>query len=186
TLPAVERLALIAEDGNVYVMNRNGESKVAITNDAALSRSAVVRRLYAFPNWSPDSQRVAFVGVSSEDDGKAFLYTASATDGHPLEIFSSGDMFPFYLSWSPDSQRVAFLAQNENECTLTYANADGPDTQVRGKGAPFYFSWSPDSQPFLSLVGGSRRQSADAFIGLHSLSKLGQPQQLAIAPANFL
>ncbi len=184
--PSVNRLALVGSDGNVYLVGRNGESKVALTNDAALSQSTPVRRLYAFPNWSPDSQQVAFVGLSSERAGKAFLYAASAKDGKLTEIYSSDQAYPFYLYWSPDSKRVAFLAEADNALGLYYANADGSGKQELGKGNPFYFSWSPDSQSLLSHVGGSRRQSADSFIGLHSLTPLGQPEHLAIAPANFL
>ena len=184
---AVNRLALIGADGNVYVSDRNGGSKVAITSDAALSQTATVQRAYVFPNWSPDSQQVAYVGISSEGNGKAALYTARTGDPKSVEIFSTGDALPFYLYWSPDSKRVAFLIQaRNNDLTLNFANADGSGSTEAGKGSPFYFSWAPDSQSVMSHVGGSRRQSADAFIGVHSTAGQGTPQNLALAPANFL
>jgi Tol biopolymer transport system component len=183
---SVERLAIVGDDGNVYTMDRNGGAKVSLTNDAQLERNAPVRRVYIFPNWSPDSQRIAFVGLSSENAGKAFLYTASDKVGKPTEIYSSEDFFPFYLAWSPDSKRVAFLAQSDNDLSLNYANADASEKKEMDRGSPFYFSWSPDSQTLLSHVGGSRRQSADAFVGLHSLADSGQPKHFTIAPANFL
>ncbi|MBI1802555.1 MAG: hypothetical protein HYR71_13090, partial [Chloroflexi bacterium] len=69
--PAVDRLAVIGEDGNVYVLDRSGQSRVALTTNAVMAQNAAVRRLYAFPNWSPDSEQVAFVGLSSENGGKA-------------------------------------------------------------------------------------------------------------------
>lgn len=184
---AVNRLALIGADGNLYLADRNGGSKVAITSDAALSQSAPVQRAYVFPNWSPDSQQVAYVGISSEGSGKAALYTSRIDDPKHVEIFSTGDALPFYLYWSPDSRRVAFLSQSRNnDLTLNIANADGSGSTEAGKGSPFYFSWAPDSQSVVSHVGGSRRQSADAFIGMHSTAGQGTPQNLALAPANFL
>ncbi len=185
-LASVQRLVVIAGDGNVYMMDGKGENKVAVTSDAALQRSATVRKVYAFPNWSPDSQRVAFVGISSEKDGTAFLYTASIQDSKPVQVFSSEDEFPFYLAWSPDSQRIAFLSQNADEMSLNYASANGGDTKTLDKGSPFYFSWSSDSQSLITHVGGSRRQSADAFIGLHSLHGTVNAKHLAISPASFL
>lgn len=184
--PRVDRLALIGADGNLYLSDRNGGGKVALTNDAQLNQSAPVQRAYVFPNWSPDSSQLAYVGISSEGNGKAALYTARTADPKQVEIFSSGDALPFYLYWSPDSKRVAFLEQARNsDMTLNIANADGSGSAEAGKGSPFYFSWAPDSQSMVSHVGGSRRQSADAFIGLHSPSK-STPENLALAPADFL
>ena len=55
----VDRIALIGEDGNVYTVDRKGQSKLAITSDAAMDQSADVRRAYVFPNWSPDDQQLA-------------------------------------------------------------------------------------------------------------------------------
>jgi TolB protein len=184
---AVNRVAIIGGDGNLYLVDRNGESKVAITADAALTRTAPVQRAYVFPNWSPDSRQLAFVGISSENSGKATLYTVHTDDVKSVEIFSNGDAVPFYLYWSPDSKRVAFLIESQdNDLTLNFANADGTGNTQVGKGSPFYFSWAPDSQSVVSHVGGSRRQSADAFIGVHSLARQGAPQNLALAPASFL
>jgi len=114
------------------------------------------------------------------------LYTADIQVAKPLPVYSSADDFPFYLSWSPDSKRIAFLAQNADEMSLNYASADGSETKTLDKGSPFYFSWSPNSQSLITHVGGSRRQSADAFIGLYALNNASDAKHLAIAPANFL
>jgi Tol biopolymer transport system component len=183
----VDRIALIGEDGNVYTVDRNGQAKIAITSDAAMDQSAAVRRAYVFPNWSPDDQQLAFVGVSSLNNGTASLYAAGSKGGKPNEIFTSVDALPFYLYWSPDSKRVAFLAQDSKDAvTLDLANADGTGHDELGSGSPLYFSWAPDSQTLLSHIGGSRRQSSNAFIGLHSLTGKGKPENLSLSPANFL
>jgi TolB protein len=186
TTNVVDRIALIGDDGNLYVADRNGDGKSALTKDAALARSAIIRRAYLLPNWSPDSQQVAFVGLTSENDGKAILYAMSPQDPQPRELFASDEASPFYLSWSPDSAGVAFLIQrDDNELSLKYAKADGSGTDELGIGNPFYFSWSPDSQSMIGHIGGSRRQAATASISL--ISRANQPiQKLPLAPANFL
>lgn len=182
----VDRIALIGDDGNIYVTDRQGEQKLALTTNAARERGANVRRTYLLPSWSPDSQKIAFVGISTENDGKATLYTTSPQTSQLQEIFSSVEAAPFYLAWAPDNQGIAFLIQrDDNELSLQYAQADGSGTDELGIGNPFYFSWAPDSQSMLGHVGGSRRQASTAAISL--ISRANQPaQKLPLAPASFL
>ena len=53
---------------------------------------------WAFPSWSHDNQRVAFVGVSSENDGTAILYTAAVKDPDTTDVtdWEIGYYLPFY------------------------------------------------------------------------------------------
>src|SRR5438477_230008 len=151
--------ALYHESGKVFVLTMHPQligrpSRVAMLRrfiafaralgDVRFTTCADVAQ--AFLNWSHDNQRVAFVGVSSENDGTAFLYTAALKDAKPLQLFRSEHDFPFYLSWSPDSKRIAFLTQGEQDLSLNYSSADGAENKTLDKGNPFYFSWSPDSQ----------------------------------------
>lgn len=180
----VDRIALVGADGNIYTMDRRGAATVQVTNDVSPTARGGLRRLYLYPNWSPDGRQMAYVGVSS--DGQARILTTGPRDAQIHEVFSSADLVPIYLSWSPDSRRLAFLAQNDNdELALEYANGDGSPGGELGKGSPFYFSWAPDSASLISHVGGSRRASADAFVGAHAFDGT-EPRSLDLAPGNFL
>jgi TolB protein len=180
----IDRLAAVGADGNIYTMDRNGGALVQVTSDVTPTGTGGLRRLYLYPNWSPDGRQMAYVGVSS--DGQSRILTTGPRDAQIHEVFSSADRVPIYLSWSPDSRRLAFLAQNDNdELALEYANGDGSPGGELGKGSPFYFSWAPDSGSLISHVGGSRRASADAYVGAHAFDG-AEPRSLDLAPSNFL
>ncbi|MBI5879479.1 MAG: PD40 domain-containing protein [Chloroflexi bacterium] len=180
----VDRIAVVGNEGNIYTMDRAGGDVVQVTNDVTPTARGMPIRRYMFPNWSPDSRQLAFVGVAS--DGSARILSTGPREARPRELFGSQDMVPIYMSWSPDSQRIAFLAQDDNrDISLGYVNGDGSGGGELGQGAPFYFSWAPDSGSLISHVGGSRRASADAFVGSHTFDG-ADPRDLNLAPSNFL
>src|SRR5204863_235403 len=133
-----------------------GANSAAITSDAALRPSADVRKAYAFPSWSHDNQRVAFVGVSSENDGTAILYTAAVKDAKPLQLFRSEHEFPFYLSWSPDSKSIAYIntqgSGSNVKAELHLIKPDGSGDQLLSDESPIAFFWSPDGARIAYLV----------------------------------
>lgn len=85
------------------------------------------------PRWSPDGERVAFIGRSIWDrpdlSAPYTLYTAT-TDGLNLRTIAGAAGAP---SWSPDGQRLAFVANIETasgyRLILRSASADGGDVQ---------------------------------------------------------
>lgn len=62
----------------------------------------------AYPTWSPDSRRLAFVVTNI--DGSAPLYTINA-DGSRLTAIPNQphSLWPVSLAWSPDGSTIAFL-----------------------------------------------------------------------------
>ena len=121
------------------------------------------------PRWSPDGERVAFIGGSIWDDrpdlpAPYVLYTATA-DGLNLRTIAGAAGAP---SWSPDGQRLAFTANVETpsgyKLVLRSASADGGDVrdvaeieEIVNGGNMFEsvltsgggVSWSPDGSAFI-------------------------------------
>ncbi len=180
---ATDRIAYIDDNNNVQVVDARGENRVALTTDA----SDTLPRAYLFPTWSPNSQRVAFVGVSGDSATRqAALYTAPAAGGKPVAVFQSATQTPFYLYWSPNSQWIGFLAQNDTQMALMLARSDGSaGARQLDTGSPFYWAWSPDSRSLLLHVGGSARDSDSARLALLPRDSTGSAQMLKSAPANF-
>ncbi len=179
----VDRIAYVDNSDNIQIVDARGENRVALTTDA----STTLPRAYLFPTWSPNSQRVAFVGVDGESNAReATLYSAPAASGKPAAVFRSTTQTPFYLYWSPDSQWIGFLAQSETEMALMLGSLDGRTAaRTIETGSPFYWAWSPDSRTLLSHVGGSAHTSSQARLALLPRDGAESSQRLKSSPAEF-
>jgi Tol biopolymer transport system component len=178
----VDRIAYVDNSNNIQVVDSSGEHRIALTADATGTD-----RVYLFPTWSPDSRRIAFVGVSGQSDShEAVLYTAPAAGGNRSAVFTSATETPFYLYWAPDSQWIGFLAQGGNSMALMLGRGDGQvNARQLGTGSPFYWAWSPDSQRLFVHVGGSARDARDAHLALVQRDSTTASQALKSAPASF-
>ncbi|MBI3742138.1 MAG: PD40 domain-containing protein [Chloroflexi bacterium] len=182
SLEPINRIAFLDNDNNIHVVDSRGERAVVLTSDAN------DRRIYTFPTFSPNSQRVAFMGISGTPaQREGSLYTVPISGGTPKVVYSSASQFPFYLYWAPDNQRVGFLAQSENELSLLLGDADGKEIARKVEtGSPMYWSWAPDSRALLLHIGGSRRDSPRARLALVPGENNVEPKNLAQSPAAFL
>ena len=107
-------IAYVGNDGNIYTTDRDGKQPSAITQDANLNPAAgQVGRIYQYPTWAPDGQRLAFVRFSLSQSGPEVSLFSALSDGKKaVNTFTSQNFQPFYLSWSPDSQIIAFLGSD--------------------------------------------------------------------------
>ena len=178
----INRIAYVDNENNIQIVDARGEHRVALTADA----SPTVPRVYLFPTWSPNSQHIAFVGLSGADTTTAALYSAPAAGGTPATVFKSTTQTPFYLYWSPDNQWIGFLAQTDTELSLMLGKGDGgADARKLETGSPFYWAWSPDSRALFLHVGGSTRDLSSAHLALLGRDSSSPPEALKTGPASF-
>ena len=183
-MPApANQIVLVGNDKNIHVIHPHNGDLTALTRDGGDTRR------YNYPTWSPDNQRIAFVGYSLQDSTptEGALYTISPRGENLTPVFKTQENFPFYLYWSPDSKYVGFLSNSDsNNFALSIAQTDRPDsTQVLDKGTPFYWAWSPDSAQVFTHVGGTRAENESARLAFLNLQNNASPQPLTDLPGAF-
>ena len=149
---ALNRLVVLAQDGNVLTMDPDGGNSVALTEDAAQGRA------YLYPTWSPDGRAVAFVELTVQEGeaaGASALHIVSQ-DGREARRIRT-EFPPFYLFWSPTSETLAFLSNWASGLALRMVDVAGGATEARtvGEGNPFYFSWEPGGQSLFAHIGNN-------------------------------
>ena len=179
----VDRIAYVDNDLNIQVVDDLGRQRIALTNDA----SPADGQFYIFPTWSPDSQRIAFIGRRNAWQAEeSALYTIPATGGDRTMIYDSATLLPSYSYWSPDGQWLGFLTQNDTEMDFMLGHPDGKqETQKIAVGTSVYWAWSPNSQTVLMHVNGSGRDSQDAHLSIQDVQARNTPQTLTRAPSDF-
>jgi hypothetical protein len=151
------RLVTIDDAGNVVVVEPDGSSPVAVTDDAGDTAR------YFQPSWSPGGDRLAWSEVSLAN-GIGVTFSDAAGDER---VTVPMDSAPFFMYWSPDGAAMGVL-HNGAEGAIDFELVDTAEatTRVVADGAPFYFSWSPDSDRLVAHVGGEDF----ALLGLDGVS----------------
>lgn len=184
-------IAFVGVDGNIYTIDQGGGKLTPITTDAQLPESTDdLLRYYQSPIWSPDSQRLAFVGYSADsiaDPQFATIYTSDRAGKGLTETFASFSEMPVHFSWSPDSEHISFLtaAQTRAGFLLQLVPADGGNAQILDIGQPFFWSWAPDSQQMMVHSGGSSPYQSPQRLALLQFDGAIVERGLDLQPASF-
>ena len=167
---AVNRIAYIGSDGDIFTINPDGTDPRQLTTTdlragpagPILAQGTQSQLFYAWPTWSPDSTKLAASLVTIQGETATFsLEVLDATTGQSTRAYlnepNSGPIArgaPHYMYWSPDSKRLAFIAATQTELAM-YVTSPGNGTEPEkliGQG-PIYFAWSRDSGSLLMHRG---------------------------------
>jgi Tol biopolymer transport system component len=109
-----------------------------------------VASMAAWPAWSPDGKKLAFVRLSG-DDGYHDLYSMSM-DGSDVSLLASGDGGSIWgPTWSPDGQRIAFsMCRPYDGCDIFTVSANATAATAEDRlttvGGALFPAWSPDGR----------------------------------------
>lgn len=192
---AVDRIAYVGGDGNVYTVKPDGTVRRQntfiggrpVASLVATGLAQASASYYAWPAWSPDGSRLAVSRVvnegTSRDGVDLRVIDLSTTQesvvyaNPPGHIGFVAQRAPHYPYWAPDSWRLAFLASGASGLTLYAADASRENSAKEVvSGAPLYFAWSPDGSAVLHV--------RDRLL-LDSDPGEGEPVELPLAAGAF-
>jgi Tol biopolymer transport system component len=159
-------IAYIGVDGNIYVTDQSGGNKITLTEDAAVPETqAGAFRYYQYLTWSPESDLLAFVGISGVGGTQdaSDLYVANVDKEKADKVYTSGTEHPFYLYWSPDNANLSFLstAASGQSFILQSVPARGGNRTILDTGSPYYWSWAPDGKTMIVHTGAANSPTGD-------------------------
>ena len=134
--PAVQRIAYIGTDLDVWIINADGSGQQKLFDIETEPGDSV-----SDPRWSPDGSKFAVTKRGSED--VLYIVNADGTGLTRLTDYPAADVGPV---WSPDGAEIAFLSDRDVQLTFDVyvMNADGSNvTRLTTVGANS-FAWSPD------------------------------------------
>ena len=137
-------LTTVTDSGaSLLVADLTGDTSLAVTDGSYPAGAG---------NWSPDGQRIAYMGV--EPGGTTIdIFVVDVAGGEPVNLTQSfsNDGFP---RWSPDGSKIAFVSDRDGNSEIYVMGADGSaqtnltnnlaDESIQGD-----FSWSPDGDQIL-------------------------------------
>lgn len=146
---ALNRIAVLGTDSNIFTIAPDGSDKQSVTEDANDDRA------YRYPTWSPNGATLAYVELGQSAESQTFtsaLHLAPAVGGTSQRIET--EFAPFYLYWSPTSEQIAFLSNWENSMALrTVTVGDSTGAKTIHTGMPFFFSWKPSGDSLFAHIG---------------------------------
>lgn len=192
-LAVTNRIAYVDDEGDLYLIQPNGEGKRKLASGEMLQTIAFSPRrvqmgqdFYSWPVWSPDGNQIAcfrvLVGVDGPTDG---LYIFDARSAQVLHAYQEPGLRPIYAYWAPNSQNLAVLLSGSGSLSLGLWPVTGQQRpKTVATGAPFYFHWRTDARALLAHTGGDAEASAGHSISVIDLES-GERRMVSRAPAAF-
>jgi len=117
----------------LYVQNAQVDAKASAILDPSTTKGSLHGLQMALPQWSPDAQRIVFIGGLMSDQGSTGgdLYAVSASGGEPVNLTPNTRVTPAWFAWSGAQQLLVSQISNGQSQVAEYAIDATKATQTR-------------------------------------------------------
>ncbi|MGO4502243.1 S9 family peptidase [Dyella sp. 2YAF14] len=107
----------------LYVQNAQVDAKATAILDPATAKGSLHGLQMALPQWSPDAQRIVFIGGLMSDQGSTGgdLYAVSASGGDAINLTPNTRVTPAWFTWSGTQQLLVAQVSNGQSQVAEYA-----------------------------------------------------------------
>jgi Tol biopolymer transport system component len=167
--PNGQEVAVVTSDGLVVVDVKSGRRSTIATNAA-------------YPSWSADSRRLAYVGHWDENSGTGTVTTA-AVDGSRVRELTPRE-HSSDPAWSEDGRWIAYVRQGiGSPPRIRVVRRDGSGQKTLGIGLAPVWSTRSEELAFLGFAGTAFRSSRTLRIvslGSHTSRRIGPARPNAV------
>ncbi len=103
----------LLDHANLWIADVSGEKQQVLTHEAGLQYDSA---------WSPDGQRIAYVGGHGYGTSELYVINADGIGRLQLTHNQTRELSP---AWSPDSKRIAFVSDASGDFEIWVSRADG-------------------------------------------------------------
>lgn len=125
-----------------YTSNRGGQFDIWLFNPLNGANQQLTSGLgesFSAPEWSPDSQRIAFIGKNR------VLFVVQVLTGAVAGIDQLEEIENYHLGWSPDGTRLAYAKRNQ----IMLYNVLSHHAKIIRQPRARYVQWFPDGSELL-------------------------------------
>jgi len=162
--PDGQKIAFIAEAGNLFIMETDGKNRKKLTNDSICSEFL----------WSPDSRNIAFCTTSTENGNQYQIYITDSEEIEPVNIIGSEETTGSMFAWSPDGTRLAFVVMSPDRADIYSVNSNGSGLSqlTANNNYNLFPAWSPDGKN-IAYTNLNDRQIENSEAEIFIMNSLG-------------
>lgn len=156
----------LAQSGRIAFINAEFQLATVNPDGSDLRVLTEGEQRLQFPAWSPDSSKIASIGVDRK--GSFIRVLPDEANAAATEIYRSDSQGAIYVYWSPAGTTISFLANHPETRLALHLASETQEDKILVGGSPFYWQWQADGKGMLIHTGFTGEGSRLGFTTIES------------------